>query len=111
MNNAKNLYYEIGESISDAKVGNMFGWECFKYQNKPFIYFDKNSEQAIVFKLDKDSLTDALGLQGAEIFNPGDKGKPMKNWAVIPFIHSNRWKELSLKSYQNIVKEVKNGKR
>lgn len=111
MNKAAELYTEIGSSIVDAKASNMFGWKCFKYQNKPFLFFDKNSEQAMVFKLPKDQLIDALDLQGAEIFNPGDKGKPMKNWAVVPFKHSKLWKEFALAAYENIVTEIKNGKR
>lgn len=111
MNKSEQLYIEIGKSITDARAGNMFGWKCFKYEKKPFLFFDKNSEQAMVFKLDKDSLIDVLDLQGAEVFNPGDKGKPMKNWALVPVKHSNLWKELALKACQNIIKEVKNGKR
>jgi hypothetical protein len=111
MNKAEQLYVEIGESIAGAKTGNMFGWKCFKYQNKPFLFFDKNSHEAMVFKLDKDAVPDALRLEGAATFNPGNKGAPMKNWAVVPFRHRSLWKELALKAFEEICNEVKNGKR
>lgn len=111
MAEVESLFSEIGNSIPGAKRGNMFGWQCFKYQKKPFVFFDKNSEQAIVFKLDQNSLMDALDLEGAEIFNPGEKGKPMKNWAVVPVTHSHLWQELAWKAFENIVKEVNHGKR
>jgi hypothetical protein len=111
MNKAEQLYTEIGESIKDAKAGNMFGWKCFKIGKKPFLFFDKNSENAMVFKLGKKGINDALSLRGCEIFNPGDKGKPMNNWATVPYEYKEYWKAFALKSYELILRELKNAKR
>lgn len=111
MEKAYELYVEIGATMSDAKAGNMFGWQCIKYKNKPFLFFDKKSESAMIFKLDKDSIIDALDISGSETFNPGDKGKPMKNWVLLPFKQRGIWKDYALKSYHHILKEVENGKR
>lgn len=111
MPTAEELYLEIGASTGNAKAGNMFGWRCFKYRNKPFLFFDEHSQQAMVFKLGPDSLAAALSLPGAGVFNPGGKGKPMKNWAVVPVAHSPLWRELALQAYQHIVQEVQDGAR
>jgi hypothetical protein len=110
MENSFEEYSNIGQKFLEAKSGNMFGWRCFKYKNKPFLFFDENSKNAMVFKLDKDSLFDALNLIGVEIFNPGDKGKPMKNWAVIPYRYLHVWEKFALKSYELILKEIEHGK-
>ncbi|HET8860966.1 hypothetical protein [Marivirga sp.] len=111
MNEAEQLYTEIGESMEDVKSGNMFGWKSFTYKRKPFLFFDKNSEQAVVFKVETDKLISTLDLAGTEIFNPGDKGKPMKNWVVVPIKHNYLWKDLALSAYENIIREVNHGKR
>lgn len=110
MNTAENLYKTICENLEDTQASNMFGWKCYTYKRKPFLFFDKKSRQAIVFKLDRDSLMDVMSLPGADVFNPGDKGKPMKNWVVVPFRHYQLWKELALKAYENILNEVAHGK-
>ncbi len=110
MNNAEQRYTTIGESLADAQAGIMFGWQCYTYKRKPFLFFDKNSGQAMVFKLDPDSLIDAMSLSGADIFNPGDKGKPMKNWVVVPLQHHLLWEELALKAFENIMNELAYGK-
>lgn len=110
MTDAAKLFYEIGNQIPEVKAGNMFGWPCFKFQRKPFLFFDKNSEDAMVFKVNSEDLQTVLAMEGASIFNPGDKGKPMKNWVVVPFAHHSLWLELAIKSYEHIQKEVNYGK-
>jgi hypothetical protein len=108
MNSSEIVYNEIGVSFVDAKPSNMFGWKCYKYKNKPFLFFDKNTEEAMVFKLKADEIENILQLPSTSIFNPGDKGKPMKNWVTVPFIHHKIWQELAMASYEYICKEVNN---
>ena len=37
----------------------------------------------------------ALGLDGAHLFDPGGRGRPMKEWVVVPPAHAVRWAELA----------------
>jgi hypothetical protein len=54
------------------------------------------SEDAMVFKLeDSAAHTGALALEGAHLFDPGGRGRPFKEWVVVPPAHATRWPELA----------------
>jgi len=54
------------------------------------------SEEAMVFKLeDPESLAAALDLAGAHLFDPSGKGRPFKQWVVVPPTHAARWSGLA----------------
>ena len=71
----------------------MFGMPCLKNSNgKAFAgYFDG----AMVFKLGGASHTEALALSGSKLFDPSERGRPMKEWVVVPLEHSSRWLEFA----------------
>ena len=75
-----------------------------------YIFFDMNSGNGMVFKLEKQAIENVMSEFGGQIFNPGDKGKPMKNWVVVDFAHHHIWEELLQMAYQNIIEEIENGK-
>ena len=69
--------------------GKMFGMPCLKNSNgKAFAGF---FEGTMVFKLGGTSHTEALALSGAKLFDPSERGRPMKEWVVVPVEHGSRW--------------------
>jgi hypothetical protein len=54
------------------------------------------AEDAMAFKLtDPDAHAQALALAGAHLFDPSGKGRPFKEWVVVPPAHEKRWAELA----------------
>ena len=50
-------------------------------------------ENCMVFKLSGDAHAEALSLKGAMLFDPSHKGRPMKEWVQVPFLHSAKWEK------------------
>ncbi len=84
----KDYYTAIGQRLADAEESQMFGKPCFKVNGKAFTCFFQDS---MVFKLTADTRTDALALNGAVLFDPSGKGRPMKEWVQVPFEHRDKW--------------------
>jgi hypothetical protein len=80
-------------ATSPTTSGKMFGMPCLKNSNgKAFAgYF----EGTMVFKLGGTSHADALALPGAKLFDPSERGRPMKEWVVVPVEHSSKWLEFA----------------
>jgi hypothetical protein len=36
-----------------------------------------------------------LALEGAHLFDPGGKGRPFKEWVVVPAAHASEWPGLA----------------
>ncbi|MGZ5242711.1 MAG: hypothetical protein ACXWDO_04465 [Bacteroidia bacterium] len=53
----------------------MFGKPCFKIKGKAFISF---FQDCLVCKLSGDEHREALSLEGAVLFDPSGRGKPME---------------------------------
>ncbi len=50
----------------------------------------------MVFKLpDAAAHAKALALDGSHLFDPSGKGRPFKEWVVVPNAHASRWPELA----------------
>ncbi len=85
-------YTAIGNSIKGAVESKLFGKPCFKINGKAFICFFQNE---MVFKLTGDAHSEALGLDGAQLFDPSGKKRPMKEWVQLPFHYKNNWAEFA----------------
>jgi len=83
--------------------GKMFGMPCLKNSNgKAFAgYF----EGTMVFKLGGASHAEALALPGAKLFDPSERGRPMKEWVMVPFEHSSRWLELARDAFDYVAEK------
>ncbi|HKP52638.1 MAG TPA: hypothetical protein VJ183_08290 [Chloroflexia bacterium] len=79
-------------SSSGATTGAMFGMPCLKHGGKAFAGF---YEGAMVFKLGGEAHAEALALAGAHLFDPSGRGRPMKEWVVVPHEYVERWGELA----------------
>jgi hypothetical protein len=87
-------------ATSSTTSGKMFGMPCLKNSNgKAFAgYF----EGAMVFKLGGASHSEALALSGARLFDPSERGRPMKEWVVVPIEHVSRWLEFARNAFDYV---------
>lgn len=92
MSDSESKFYAIGEALANAEKSKLFGKPCYKIGGKAFVCF---YEECMVFKLSNEAHSDALALDGAQLFDPSKKGRPMKEWVQVPFAYKNRWDELS----------------
>jgi hypothetical protein len=90
-------------ATSPTTSGKMFGMPCLKNSNgKAFAgYF----ESTMVFKLGGASHADALALSGARLFDPSERGRPMKEWVVVPFEHVSRWLECARDAFDYVAEK------
>ena len=85
----------VSEMTASSPVtsGKMFGMPCLKNDvGKAFAGF---YHDAMVFKLGVPEHGAALALSGAQLFDPGDMGRSMKEWVVVPADHTSRWLEFA----------------
>jgi hypothetical protein len=88
---------EIADDIlarnGDVELTQMMGMPALKRGGKLWVGFWKGE---MVFKLtDKARHAEALALDGAHLFDPGERGRPMKEWVVVPEQHAKRWPQLA----------------
>lgn len=89
---AKALYLETGNRFEQAVESQLFGKPCFKVNGKAFISF---FHDCMVFKLTGAPHAEALALDGASLFDPSGKGRPMKEWVQLPVEYADRWPALA----------------
>ena len=71
---------------------------------KTLRFFDCNTEEAAAFKLSGEAYNEAFALRHSENFNPGDKGKPMKNWITVSFAQKEYWARFALAAFEEVFK-------
>lgn len=89
---AEERFREIGQKIEGAQPGKLFGKPCFKINGKAFCCFFQGD---MVFKLTGEEHAEALALEGARLFDPTGKGRPMKEWVQVPDTHEALWQKLA----------------
>ena len=90
-------------ATSPTTSGKMFGMPCLKNSNgKAFAGY---SEGTMVFKLGGTSHAEALALSGAKLFDPSERGRPMKEWVVVPFEHSSKWLEFARDAFDYVTEK------
>ena len=95
--NARGLFDEIADDAvmqhDDIELTQMMGMPALKRGGKLWVGFWKDE---MVFKLvDVGDREAALALDGAHLFDPGERGRPMKEWVVVPQAHATRWPHLA----------------
>ena len=99
MNPEQEYYLEVGRNIQGSVESQMFGKPCFKINGKAFISFFDN---CLVCKLNGDKHKEALSLDGAKLFDPSGKGRPMKEWVQIPFQYKNDWQNFAISAAEYV---------
>ncbi len=94
------LFDLISENLKDSERSQMFGKACFKINKKAIISF---YDQEMVFNLSGINREEALALEGAKLFDPSAKNRPMKEWVQIPFFHSNVWSKFGQMSLDYVL--------
>lgn len=92
MDKEEQFYLEIGQSFTGAERSQMFGKSCFKIDGKAFMCL---FERCMVFKLTGKDHETAIALKGAILFDPSGKGRAMKEWVQVPYVHKDKWKALA----------------
>ena len=78
-----------------AQLSQMMGMPCVKADGK-LIAGWVASEEAMVFKLPGENAhAAALSLDGAHLFDPGGRGRPFREWVVVPAVHAAEWPRLA----------------
>lgn len=85
----------------DVTLGQMMGMPAIKRGNKMIGGIWRDS---MVFKLtDPTAREAALALDGAELFDPSERGRPMKEWVSVPPTQADRWPELALQAVSTLM--------
>lgn len=80
-------------ATTPSSSAKMFGMPCIKNDlGKAFGGFYQDS---MVFKLRDPQHAEALGLAGAQLFDPSGQGRPMKDWVQVPAKHAAHWPGLA----------------
>ena len=82
------VFRASGDVVSGAVESVAFGAPCFKLNGKVFCWFFVGE---IVCRLDPEGVAEALTCEGARLFDPSGKGRPMKAWVQIPFEYADEW--------------------
>lgn len=103
---------KLADSLKAAGItkSNMFGMPVLKLGKKPIAGL---TSDGINFKLPADGhdMKQALALAGAHLFQPemhGKKGPTMKQWVVVPFVHKDKYTDLSVASIKFVESEINN---
>ena len=94
---ARTRYDEICSDLvawnADVQLGQMMGMPAIKRSGKMIGGFWRDH---MVFKLpDATQREAALALDGATLFDPSERGRPMKEWVAVPAAHTDRWPGLA----------------
>ncbi len=85
---------DLAASDPDVQSGQMMGRPCIKAGGKIIAGYE--AKGSMVFKLpDEAEREKALGLDGAQPFDPMGSGRVMKEWVDVPMAHADRWAELA----------------
>jgi hypothetical protein len=77
----------------DVQIAQMMGMPALKRGGKLWVGFWKGE---VAFKLtDPAQREEALALDGARLFDPGERGRPMKEWVAVPPAHEREWPRLA----------------
>jgi hypothetical protein len=80
---------------ADLERTKMMGMPSLKRNGKLVAGFVA-AEDAMVFKLeDAAAHADALALDGAHLFDPGGRGRPFREWVVVPPSLAGLWPDLA----------------
>jgi hypothetical protein len=86
----------------DVEKAQMMGMPTLKRNGKLVAGFAPSSG-GMAFKLTDESAREAaLAIEGARLFDPSERGRPMKEWVEVPVKHADRWPELARQAFASV---------
>jgi hypothetical protein len=101
MSPAETAFHHAASLLKEAELSKLFGHPCYKLNKKAFCCLYKKS---MVFKLEGTAHSTAMAIEGAQLFDPSGKKRPMKEWVQLPLDSSDQWAKLSKSAYAYIKK-------
>ena len=103
LNPARALFDQIARDLAvkydDVTTGQIFGKACIKTHGKALAAFFQGD---IALKLAGNDHRAALALEGARLWDPSGKHRPMKEWVQIPFACAQAWPDLAAQALQYV---------
>jgi hypothetical protein len=87
------LVTAVTDRHPDIRPSSMFGMPCLKRESGKVVAGCWKDGGLTVKLTDEAQREAALGLTGAELFDPG-MGRVMREWVLVPASQSDRWLEL-----------------
>lgn len=93
---ADELFDEMVEELAPRGVlpGALFGSRSLTLGGKAFAAF-RHERLAVKLKAGTPDHAEALALAGAEPFDPSGKGRPMKDWVLLPASLIDEWSRVA----------------
>lgn len=92
MSEKTKAYHKAATQLEAAVESQLFGKPCYKINGKAFCCFFNDD---MVFKLTGTAHSEALSLDGSQLFDPSGKGRPMKQWVQVPFDYAEKWADFA----------------
>ena len=88
------IAYDVLAQRGDVELTQMMGMPALKRGGgKLWVGLWKDE---MTFKLtDQAEREQALALEGAHLFDHGERGRPMKEWVAVPFAQEGEWRVLA----------------
>ncbi|MEJ7633868.1 MAG: hypothetical protein WKF39_03580 [Aeromicrobium sp.] len=93
---AEERFDEIVDDLAPRGVlpGALFGSRSLTYEGKAFASFG-HGRLAIKLVGGSPEHSETLALEGAEPFDPSGKGRPLKEWVLVPASQEQEWPRLA----------------
>ena len=95
MPDSQKKYDALAEDLAEQPNvvrAKMFGMPSVRVNGTAFLGYFRGS---LVCKLHGDAHAAALKLKGAQLFDPSEMNRPMKEWVQIPEAHGAKWKKFA----------------
>lgn len=92
MISASDYFVTLAAGLPGTEQKAIFGKPSIVLAGKHFACF---FQDCMVFKLRGADHVGAMALEGAQLFDPSGKHRPMKEWVQVPFAHRERWAALA----------------
>jgi len=103
LNPARVLFDQIARDLAmkhdSVTTGQIFGKACIKTHGKALAAFFQGD---IALKLSGDDHRAALTLEGARLWDPSGKHRPMKEWVQIRFACAQAWPDLAAQALKYV---------
>jgi len=96
----EDIAHELAATNGDVELRKLFSMPAIYVKGKACAGFTQGKE--MVFKLTGAAHAEALGLEGAHLFDPGGMDRPMKEWVVLPAAHAKAYARLAQAAMRHV---------